>query len=50
MRTCLDWTERRSHLGGSLAAALCHELLQRDWIARAPTTAGSSLSREALKR
>jgi len=48
--TCLDWTERRSHLGGSLAAALRHELLQRYWIARAPTTAGSSLSREALKR
>jgi len=23
--TCLDWTERRSHLGGSLAAALRHE-------------------------
>jgi len=36
VRTCLDWTERRSHLGDSLAAALCHELLQRDWIARAP--------------
>lgn len=38
--TCLDWTERRSHLGGSLAAALRHELLQRDWIARAPTHRG----------
>ncbi len=44
VRTCLDWTERRSHLGGSLAAALCHELLQRDWIARAPHHRGITVT------
>lgn len=34
LRTCLDWTERRSHLGGSLGATLCGELLARGWISR----------------
>jgi len=34
VRTCLDWTERRSHLSGSLGAALCHQLLERAWITR----------------
>jgi len=32
LRTCLDWTERRHHLGGSLAATLCSQLLERTWI------------------
>lgn len=32
LRTCLDWSERRSHLGGSLGATLCRELLRRKWI------------------
>jgi DNA-binding transcriptional ArsR family regulator len=36
LRTCLDWTERRSHLGGSLGASLCSQLLDRDWIVRSP--------------
>jgi DNA-binding transcriptional ArsR family regulator len=35
LRACLDWTERRHHLGGVLGAALCAELLQREWVVRA---------------
>ncbi|MHB8542135.1 MAG: ArsR/SmtB family transcription factor [Candidatus Acidiferrales bacterium] len=31
---CLDWTERRSHLAGSLGAALFLRLLDLGWIAR----------------
>ncbi len=31
---CLDWSERRDHLGGALGAALAHELLARRWIER----------------
>ncbi len=31
LRTCLDWTERRPHLGGALGAALHRELLGRGW-------------------
>ena len=35
---CLDWTERRPHLGGALGAALWGELVARGWIARRPGT------------
>lgn len=34
LRTCLDWTERRSHLGGTLGAVLRGELETRKWIRR----------------
>jgi hypothetical protein len=34
LRCCLDWTERREHLGGSLGAALATHLLERDWLRR----------------
>ena len=34
LRGCLDWTERREHLGGVLGAALAMHLLERDWIRR----------------
>jgi DNA-binding transcriptional ArsR family regulator len=33
-RPCLDWTERRPHLAGSLGAALATRLLELDWIRR----------------
>lgn len=32
VRTCLDWTERRHHLGGTLGAVLHHQLVERGWI------------------
>jgi DNA-binding transcriptional ArsR family regulator len=31
---CLDWSERREHLGGALGAAFANELLNRGWIRR----------------
>ncbi|MFE4974723.1 ArsR/SmtB family transcription factor [Kitasatospora sp. NPDC056651] len=34
VRSCLDWTERRSHLGGALGAALCRAALDRAWVER----------------
>lgn len=34
VRTCLDWTERRSHLAGALGAALCAASLDRGWVRR----------------
>jgi len=47
LRICLDWTERRSHLGGVLGAALRTQLVERNWIVTTPqhqavtiTTAG----------
>lgn len=31
-RTCLDWSERRMHLGGRLGAALLAQSLRRHWV------------------
>ena len=52
---CLDWSERRAHLGGALGAALldlllAHRWLQRDLDSRALrlTPAGKRLLRERL--
>jgi len=33
-RPCLDWSERRPHIGGALGAALCTHCLQAGWIRR----------------
>jgi DNA-binding transcriptional ArsR family regulator len=35
-RACLDWSERRPHVGGALGAALLDELLRRRWLSRRP--------------
>lgn len=32
LRPCLDWSERRPHLGGQLGAAVLEALLERDWV------------------
>lgn len=32
VRTCLDWTERRSHLGGAVGAAVLAHGLARGWV------------------
>jgi DNA-binding transcriptional ArsR family regulator len=31
-RTCLDWSERRMHLGGRLGAALLEKSIERNWV------------------
>ena len=31
---CLDWSERRPHIGGALGAALLSVALKRRWVAR----------------
>ena len=31
---CLDWTERRAHLGGALGAAVLDALLEQGWVSR----------------
>jgi len=33
-RSCLDWSERRSHLGGALGAALLASIVARGWARR----------------
>lgn len=34
LRPCLDWSERRPHIAGSLAASLLDKMLSGDWIRR----------------
>lgn len=34
VRSCLDWSERRPHVAGTLGAALAAHALQRGWISR----------------
>jgi DNA-binding transcriptional ArsR family regulator len=34
-RACLDWTERRPHIGGAIGAALTERWLALGWVARA---------------
>jgi hypothetical protein len=54
-RVCIDWTERRPHLAGSLGAALADALVANGWLARRPhdralnvTAAGASGLRREL--
>jgi len=34
LRPCLDWSERRYHMAGSLPAALLDMMLEQDWVRR----------------
>ena len=42
VRECLDWTERRPHLAGSLGAAVCTLFVEREWVRR--TTGSRALA------
>jgi DNA-binding transcriptional ArsR family regulator len=33
---CLDWSERKDHIGGALGAALATKMLDENWITRKP--------------
>jgi hypothetical protein len=37
-RPCLDWSERRPHLAGTIGAALCAHCFGKDWIRRNNST------------
>lgn len=37
-RRCLDWSERRPHVGGALGAAIADSFLEKGWIERVPDT------------
>jgi DNA-binding transcriptional ArsR family regulator len=49
IRYCVDWSEQRHHLAGSLGAALCSRLFQLGWIKRAPTGRAVFVTREGAK-
>jgi DNA-binding transcriptional ArsR family regulator len=44
-RACLDWTERRHHLAGSLGAAVTSRCFELGWIERLPTSRAVRLTR-----
>jgi DNA-binding transcriptional ArsR family regulator len=46
---CLDWTERKPHLGGALGAALWAELTARGWIVRRPGTRAVAITRAGTR-
>ena len=46
VRPCLDWTERRNHLAGSLGAALFDTMLTNTWIRRGPQPRSIQISRK----
>ena len=46
-RSCLDWSERKSHLAGALGAALLDEIVRRGWAKR---EAGRKASRRTPRR
>ncbi|MEV0252470.1 winged helix-turn-helix domain-containing protein [Nocardia sp. NPDC050712] len=37
VKPCLDWTERRTHLGGAAGAQLCRRLGDLEWVRRSGT-------------
>ncbi|WP_413336500.1 ArsR/SmtB family transcription factor [Brevibacterium sp. GP-SGM9] len=43
-RPCLDWTERRTHLGGWLGDELCRVFLDRAWISRRSSSRALALT------
>jgi DNA-binding transcriptional ArsR family regulator len=43
-RSCLDWTQRRMHLAGAVGAALATALLDRDWLRRAGSGRGLTVT------
>jgi DNA-binding transcriptional ArsR family regulator len=51
---CLDWSERRSHLGGAIGAALLNLALKRKWVVQDPGSRALSATnygrREMLAR
>ena len=51
-RPCLDWSERRPHLAGSIGSALCSHAFQHGWIRRLDGTRAVDVTpkgRQALR-
>jgi hypothetical protein len=46
---CMDWSERRPHLGGAVAAALLTSALERGWLLRDLDSRSLQLSRSGRK-
>lgn len=49
-RQCLDWSERRHHLAGSLGAALLEKMLAGDWVRRTKNSRAVILTAKGEKK
>jgi DNA-binding transcriptional ArsR family regulator len=50
VRSCLDWTERRMHLGGPLGVALTTAMFDAGWLRRLPPGRALRPSADGLRR
>jgi DNA-binding transcriptional ArsR family regulator len=48
-RSCIDWTERRPHVSGTVGAALAGAFLERGWIARIPDSRALTITASGRK-
>jgi DNA-binding transcriptional ArsR family regulator len=48
-RPCLDWTERRAHIGGSVGAGLSTRLFELGWVARKRDTRAVTITARGQK-
>jgi DNA-binding transcriptional ArsR family regulator len=48
-RQCLDWSERRSHLAGSLGSAITTQLFELKWIERLPNGRAVRVTNEGVQ-
>ncbi|GLY25509.1 transcriptional regulator [Micromonospora sp. NBRC 101691] len=49
VRSCLDWTERRPHLAGTIGAALCRHALDAGWVVRIGTGRAVAVTAEGRR-
>ncbi|HWR14239.1 MAG TPA: winged helix-turn-helix domain-containing protein [Terriglobales bacterium] len=47
---CLDWTERKDHIGGALGAEIASKLLEDGWFSRTKETRAVSLTAAGRRR
>jgi DNA-binding transcriptional ArsR family regulator len=50
IRPCLDWSERRHHIGGSVATSLLDKMLGEDWIRRTKNSRAVIITSKGQKK
>lgn len=49
-KTCLDFSERKNHLGGQLGDALLRKMLEKGWMSRVPGSREIKITREGRQK
>jgi len=50
IRPCLDWSERRHHIAGSLAASLLNKMISSDWIRKTKNSRAMIITGKGQKK